>query len=171
MIRPKETLLIGDPFVNHQLAVNDIHIAARFTAIPEFKVLRFRSFSEPLTKAIPIIPDGYFEIETPLGVRAAFLEVDCGTETLKVWTKKTRLYLELAISGTFKKIFEQQQFRVLVIASSERRAESIRKTVLKQTQKIFWFTTLEQIKAEGFWSAIWIRPEGGQRLSLLERNL
>jgi hypothetical protein len=60
---------------------------------------------------------------------------------------------------------------VLVIAPSERRAESIRKTVSKQTQKIFWFTTLEQIKREGFWSAVWLRPEGGQKLSLLERKL
>lgn len=171
VIRPKETLLIGDPFVNHQLAINDVHIAARFTSVSPFKVLRFRSFIEPLTKAIPLIPDGYFEIETPLGVRAAFLEVDCGTETLKVWAKKTSLYLELAVSGTFKKIFEQQQFRVLVIASSDRRAESIRKTVLKQTQKIFWLTTLPQIKREGFWSAVWIRPDGDQKLSLLERNL
>jgi hypothetical protein len=171
VIRPKETLLVGDPFVNHQLAVNDVHIACALPPVAEFKVLRFRSFAEPLTNALPLVPDGYCEIETPLGVRAAFLEVDCGTETLKVWTKKTNLYLELALSGTFKKLFQQEQFRVLVIASSERRAESIRKTVLKQTQKIFWFTTLEQIKREGFWSAVWFRPEGGRKLSLLERSL
>jgi hypothetical protein len=171
VIRPKETLLVGDPFVNHQLAINDVHIACRLTPISEFKVFRFRSFAEPLTKSIPLVPDGYFEIETPLGIRAAFIEVDCGTETLKVWTKKTGLYLELAVSGTFKKIFQQEQFRCLVIPSSERRAESIRKTVLKQTQKIFWFTTLEQIKREGFWSPVWLRPTGDQKLSLLERSL
>ena len=171
VIRPKETLLVGDPFVNHQLAVNDVHIACRLAPIPEFKVLRFRSFAEPLTKSIPLVPDGYFEIETPLGVRAAFIEVDCGTETLKVWTKKTSMYLQLALSGTFKKIFQQEQFRCLVIASSERRAESIRKTVLKHTQKIFWFTTLEQIKREGFWSPVWLRPAGDQKFSLLERSL
>src|SRR5215467_153506 len=45
VIRPKETLLVGDPFVNHQLAVNDIHVAARFTPIESFKIIRFRSFS------------------------------------------------------------------------------------------------------------------------------
>jgi hypothetical protein len=31
VIRPKESLLVGDPFVNHQLAVNGVHIAVRFT--------------------------------------------------------------------------------------------------------------------------------------------
>lgn len=171
VIRPKETLLVGDPFVNHQLAVNDVHIACRLTPIPEFRGLRFRSFAEPLTKSIPLVPDGYFEIETPLGVRVVFIEVDCGTETLKVWTKKTNLYLQLAISGTFKKLFQKDQFRVLVVASSERRLQSIRKTIAKQTQKIFWLSTLEQIKREGFWSQVWLRPAGDQKLSLLERSL
>lgn len=171
VIRPKEMLLVGDPFVNHQLAINDVHIAARFTHFENCTAVRFRSFSEPLTKAIPLVPDGYFEFETPLGVRAAFLEVDCGTETLKVWAKKTNLYLQLAISGTFKKLFQQEQFRVLVVVSSERRLQTIRKTIAKQTQKIFWLLTLEQIKREGLWSPLWLRPTGDHRLPFLERNV
>jgi hypothetical protein len=171
VIRPKEMLLVGDPFVNHQLATNDVHISARFAPSEIYKTVRFRSFPEPLTKAIPLIPDGYFEFETPLGVRAAFLEVDCGTETLRVWAKKTNLYLQLAISGTFKKLFQQEQFRVLVVVSSERRLQTIRKTIATQTQKIFWLSTHEQIKREGFWSPVWLRPTGDQKLSLLERSL
>ena len=171
VIRPKDMLLVGDPFVNHQLAINDVHIAARFESVENSKAVRFRSLPEPLTKAIPLIPDGYFEFETAGGVRAAFLEVDCGTETLKVWAKKTNLYLQLAISGTFKQLFRQEQFRVLVVASSERRLQSIRKTIAIQTQKIFWLSTLEQIKREGFWSTVWLRPAGDQRLPVLERSL
>lgn len=171
VIRPKEVLLVGDPFVSHQLAINDVHIAARFASFEACKTVRFRSFSEPLTKVISLIPDGYLEFETPLGVRAAFLEVDCGTETLKVWAKKISLYLQLAISGTFKKIFQQEQFRVLVAVSSERRLQSIRKTIAKQTQKVFWLSTLEQIKREGFWFPVWLRATGDQKLSLLERSL
>lgn len=171
VIRPKEMLLVGDPFVNHQLAINDVHIAGRFVSFETSTSVRFRSFSEPLTKAIPLIPDGYFEFETPLGVRAAFLEVDCGTETLKAWAKKTSLYLQLAISGTFKKLFKQEQFRVLVVISSERRLQTIRRTIAKQTQKIFWLSTLEQIKREGFWSAVWLRPTGDQKLPFFERSI
>jgi hypothetical protein len=171
LIRPKESLLVGDPFVNHQLSLNDAHIAARLISDKNVKFMRWLSFHQPLTVAIALVPDGYFEIETPSGVRAAFLEVDCGTESLKVWSKKTGLYLQLAVSGTFKRLFHHEQFRVLVLASSERRLSSIRKTVAKQTAKIFWFSTLEQLKREGFWSAVWLRPAGDQRLSLVERNL
>jgi hypothetical protein len=68
-------------------------------------------------------------------------------------------------------LFQQEQFRVLVVVSSERRLHSIRKTIATQTQKIFWLSTLEQIKREGFWSPVWLRPEGDQRLPLLERSL
>jgi hypothetical protein len=171
VVRPKEGLLVGDPFVNHQLSLNDTHIAARLTSAENVKFVRWLSFHQPLTAAIALVPDGYFEIETPSGVHAAFIEVDCGTESLKVWTKKTSSYLQLAISGTFKKLFHHEQFRVLIVAISERRLSSIRKTVAKQTAKIFWFSTLEQIKREGFWSAVWLRPAGDQRLSLIERNL
>jgi hypothetical protein len=171
LIRPKESLLVGDPFVNHQLSINEVHVAARLASAENVKFMRWLSFHQPFTAAIAIVPDGYFEIETPSGVHAAFIEVDCGTESLKVWTKKTGLYLQLAISGTFKKLFHHEQFRVLVLATSERRLSSIRKTVAKQAQKIFWFSTLEEIKREGFWSAVWLRPTGDQRLSLFERNV
>jgi hypothetical protein len=56
---------------------------------------------------------------------------------------------------------------VLVVASSEKRLTNIRTTVAKSTDKIFWFTTFENIHRDGFWSPVWLRPTGGQRLSLL----
>lgn len=171
VIRNKEALLVGDPFVNHQLAINGVHIAARFTCPKDFKFLGFRSFTEPITKSLALIPDGYFEIETPTEIKPAFIEVDCGSESLKIWSKKISLYLHLAISGTFEKLFQHEQFRVLVVTPSDRRLKTIQKTIVKQTQKIFWLTSLEQIKRDGFWSAIWQRPAGDQKLSLIERNL
>ena len=171
VIRNKEALLVGDPFVNHQLAINDVHIAARFSIPEGSKFIRFVAFQKPLTKSLALIPDGYFEIETATGSTPAFIEVDLGTESLKVWSKKTSLYLHLAISGTFEKIFGREQFRVLVVVPSDRRLKTIQQTIAKQTRKIFWLSTLEQINREGFWSAIWLRPEGDTRLSLLERTL
>jgi len=55
-----------------------------------------------------------------------FVEVDLGTETNRVWRKKVRMYLQLALSGQFHREFHQSQFRVLVIAPSGRRLEGIR---------------------------------------------
>ncbi len=171
VIRNKETLLVGDPFVNHQLAINDVHIAARFSIPRDCKFIRFAAFQKPLAKNIALIPDGYFEIATPAQVPPAFIEVDLGTESLKVWSKKVSLYVHLAISGTFERLFQHEQFRVLVVTLSDRRLRTIQKVISKQTQKIFWLTSLEQIKRDGFWSAVWQRPGGDQKLSLIERNL
>lgn len=173
IVRPKESLLVGDPFVQHQLNTNAVHIVARYSDLTPFgsSFQGWRDFTEPLSKAIPLIPDGYFSIQTPDGVRPAFIEVDQGTESLKVWTKKISLYLQLALSGTFNRLFHNEQFRVLVIANSLRRLMSIRSVVQKQTAKIFWFTTLEEINRAGLWSAIWHRPDGTQKQALLERTL
>jgi hypothetical protein len=173
VIRPKESLLVGDPFVQHQLSINAVHITARYSDLTAFysSFQFWRDFTGPLSKAIPLIPDGYFSIQTPQGIRPAFIEVDQGTESLKVWAKKVALYLQLALSETFKQLFHHEQFRVLVIANSERRLLSIRNAVQKQTTKIFWFTTLEEINRAGLWSPIWLRPDGNQKLALLERTI
>src|SRR5258706_4316287 len=96
-----------------------------------------------------------------------FLEVDLGSEALSVWQQKTASYLQLAVSGEFLKRFRQLQFRVLVVANTDRRLANIRSTVAKSTDKIFWFTTPESINREGIWSQVWLRPTGDQRHPLL----
>jgi hypothetical protein len=54
-----------------------------------------------------------------------------------------------------------------VIAPSERRLRSIRTTVVAATQKVFWFATLEAIRAHGFFGSVWLRPTGDERRPLL----
>src|SRR5207253_11501302 len=121
----------------------------------------------PISEAIKLIPDGYFESAFGDVVRSSFLEVDLGTEALSVWLQKTGYYLQLARSGEFSTRFRQPQFRVLVVANSERRLANIRASIANSTDKIFWFSTFENINRDGIWSPIWLRPAGDQRHSLL----
>jgi hypothetical protein len=160
--------LVGDLFVAHQTQINEIYATVKHRTLPTgSSFIRSRTFTEPLTEANRLIPDGYFELQTPGGIRSAFLEVDLGSETLKIWEQKIRSYLQIAVSGEFTRLFRQPQFRVLVVANSERRQRSIRAAITKQTDKIFWLSDLETINRAGFWSAVWLRPKGGQMLSLL----
>jgi hypothetical protein len=155
-------------FVRHQLAINAVYLMAKYRAVPAgARLLRWVRFDEPLSKTLPLIPDGYFEVQSGAQVRPMFLEVDLGTEALPVWQKKAQLYLQLALSGEFTKIFGQSQFRVLVVANTERRMQNIRATVAKSTDKIFWFVSQETIQRTGLWSPAWLRPQGDQRQSLL----
>jgi len=156
-------------FAEHQLLVNEVYLTVRHRPIPRAGValVRWVSFREPLSRAVPLVPDGYFELAAAEMVRAAFVEVDLGTESLAVWKRKTRLYLNFAISGEFAQTFGQAQFRVLVVASSERRAEAIRAVVRQTTDKVFWFSSFDVINRDGFWSPVWLRPRLDQRQSLV----
>ena len=159
--RASEQVLVADFFVTHQLLINHIYCAVKYRPFPisEARFSRWVCFYQPLQPAISLIPDGYFEISVPEKTVAAFLEVDLGHESHSVWKSKITGYLQYAVSGTFEKQFNQQQFRVLVITNSERRMHSLRRTVGDRTEKVFWFSTFDSIARDGFWSPVWLRPK------------
>jgi hypothetical protein len=159
----------ASPFLLHRLAINEFYLALKYRPLPiaGMELVRWISFREPLTQAVPLIPDGYFEVTNGGVTRPMFLETDLGTEALGVWQKKTQLYLQLALSETFTQLFRQPQFRVLVVATTDRRLRHIRAAIAKATDKIFWLSTFDQIKQHGFWSPVWLRPSGDRLLPLL----
>ena len=167
--RPAGRLVVGDRFVEHQALVNEIYLAAKYRPAPDpsYRLLRWLSFGREVADGIQLKPDGYFEIQNDGQNRAMFLEVDRGTEPLETWQQKAGCYLQLALTGKFQQRFRQQTFRVLVVCISDRRLLHLRSTVLKQTDKIFWFTTFELIHSQGIWSPVWLRPSGDQRQALL----
>jgi hypothetical protein len=168
--RRSDELLVVDPFVVHQLSINEIYCTLKYPSLPALNIrfIRWMSFFEPLHEGLSLIPDGYVEVVHPGGTVAAFLEVDLGSEGRKVWGEKVKNYLKFALSGFFEAQFGQQRFKVLVIANSERRLQSVRTAVAATTEKIFWFATIESIRRDGFWSPIWLRPKGDERQSLVE---
>jgi hypothetical protein len=168
--RPQGALLVADAFVDHQLAVNSIYCTVKFGKVPVTHIAfhRWSAFYETVVPELKLIPDGYAEFLTSAGRAAAFVEVDLGSESLTVWREKTRQYLQLALSGAFPRSFGQERFRVLVIAPSERRLESLRKTIAGMTEKIFRFATLDIARKE-FFSPVWLRPMGNERESLFEQ--
>ncbi len=167
--RPEDAVLVADYFVGHQLAVNALYCALKYGVIPAPHVTfhRWASFHEPVVPGIRLIPDGYVEFMTPRGTTACFLEVDLGHESQTIWKRKAEHYLELALSGKYPEHFGHEHFRVLVLANSERRLHSIRKTVGEVTQKIFWFATLASVR-DDFFAPVWFRPGDSQPKKLFE---
>lgn len=164
----QDQLLTGKQFLAHQMAINEILIEVQFRPLPSGVVFRkWLHFSQPISRTIPLIPDAYFEIERDGSVVPMFLELDRGTEPLQVWRKKVERYVDLAITGESERVFQQKRFRVLVVAESSLRLASIRSTVARQTDKLFWFTTLSEIQEEGFWEPMWSRPNDAPPLRLL----
>ncbi|MCU1284083.1 MAG: hypothetical protein JWO13_433 [Acidobacteriales bacterium] len=166
--RKPGSVLAGDLFVAHQLHLNDILIAVKRQPLPvDCQFIRWISFPNPLSKSVPLTPDGYFELNTRNGIRAVFIEADLGTESRKIWAAKIRHYLQLATTGEFENLFKHSQFRVLIATTSQRRLESIRQVISKHTRKLFFLSTFDTINQHGLWSPLWLRPEGDERQSLL----
>lgn len=154
-------------FTEHQLAINDVYVLLAHGQRPDgVAVQNWTRFFEPLASSLPLIPDAYCTV-SGANVPATFLEVDLGTEPQRVWQRKARLYVELATSGQFSTLFGESRFRVLVIARSERRIESIRTTISKITDRLFWFASFQNIHRESIWTPIWLRPVGATQLSLV----
>lgn len=156
----KAGVLARESAVAHQLAINRIYFAFKYLPSPQpgVRLLEWHAPDTILSPEVPLIPDGVLKIDTPAGEIVAFLEVDLGTEALRVWERKVDLYLRLAASGGAQGLVGGEHFRVLVTVESDRRLESVRATIAHQTNKIFWLTTSEAVQRSGSWAPIWYRP-------------
>jgi hypothetical protein len=168
--RRNDQVLVADRFVDHQLHINELYCILKHQPIPlpETKFIRWVSFRGPIEANRSLVPDGYVEIAQQDRILAAFLEIDLGTETPSVWRKKVQEYLAYAVGGQTAREFGPTQFRVLVVTNSTERLASLRRATAALTEKIFWFTTFEVRRREGFWSAIWERPNQDGHRALLE---
>jgi hypothetical protein len=157
-----DTVLAGNLFLEHQLRINALYFELAYQPIPiaGVRMQRWLTFQRPIAAPLPLIPDAYVEFETPNGMRVMFVEMDLGTESQRIWRRKTQMYLQLAVSGVFTARFHHPQFRVLVIVPSERRLQTVRATVRALTTKIFWFATFDIFTADALWTASWRRADG-----------
>ena len=164
-------MLVADFFVRHQLVLNEFYCAVKYRPIPMpgVRFTRWIAFSKPLVAWLPLIPDGYFELETPRGTGACFIEIDMGGESLTVWKEKVRNYLAFIDSEEPQRLFGQNRFRVLVVANSLRRMLSIRRAVASLTDRLFWFTESEQT-GDRVWKRVWLRPADDNRQALIDLN-
>ena len=163
MKRRSDEIVTLDVFIYHQLALNEVYCALKYRPAPlNTKVEKWSTFSQPIDRDRSLIPDGYAELVTGSRVTPAFVELDLGHESLTTWKAKIEKYVRYALSGSFEERFQHPTFRVLVVTSSDRRQQSLRKATAATTDRIFWFATLDSIKQKGPCAPIWLRPTGEQ---------
>jgi hypothetical protein len=163
---PSDRSRTGFGFIEHQLILNDVYL--RFQAAQsEGLTTRWRTFTRPIVDGIPLVPDAYAEVAGERIFQPLFIEVDRGTESGRVWREKARTYKLLAFSGEFERIFRQLRFRVLVLTTTPRRLDHIRRAVREETPKLFWFSTFDILNSDSFFGPVWLRPTGEEKVSLL----
>src|SRR5439155_25946396 len=152
-----DELITVSSSLEHQLGINELYCTIKYRqpAMDSRKLVRWENLYRPIDSRRSLIPDSYLEISGQEEAIAAFLEFDLGHENLIVWKKKVGKYLQYAVSGEFEALVHQSQFRVLVVANSERRLESLQKATAAVTNKIFYFSTVNSVQGTGFWASIW----------------
>lgn len=157
---------LSDLFIAHQLLVSDVRLAFH-SPVVGYRLTRWMSDIDLRPLALGLVPDGYVEYELQGRTFGAFVEVDRGTETLGRWVAKVNAYLALAASGRSRTLLARQFFRVLVVAPSGARLTNLRRATATRTDRMFWFTSPDQLSAGPF-AQVWWRPVETSRHSLLE---
>jgi len=157
LVRQQRTRLkrVAELFLEHQLRLNDVRLA--FATRSELKTESWLTDTTLRERQLGLIPDAYVEYICAGKSFSAFVELDRGTETLARWQGKTKAYLQVALSGRYQAAFGRRYFRVLVVALTAARLEHLRQEIGKQTNKIFWLTTLDRLVENGPVAAIWWR--------------
>jgi hypothetical protein len=117
----------------------------------------------------PVLPDGYFILSTPKGNARCFVEMDLGTEGLYQFRSQIAIYQEYMHSGKYQERFGSKSLRVLVVTTSPKRLESLKKAITDEGGgQRYLVTTKAQISSETVITrAIWHREGSEQPVSLI----
>ena len=167
------------------LAVNDIR-AAIFRACderPPFELVRwwiearFRAAPDEVTVTNrrgrpgrkPVLPDGYCLIRAPAGYAHYFIEADKGSEGHKQFRSQVEIYQAYVTSGQYQQRFKTTSLRVLIVTTSPRRRDNLRRTTRGAGGKeLYLFSTFDQMQPEAVLTEpIWYPATGEDAVALL----
>ena len=176
----KSTVELQELFLNHVLGLNDIRIAFYLSLFifPDMTLERwindndchqqYRVTANGKNVIKQFRPDGYFRILHKGKLYSFFIEYDRSTMTQGRFAGKVLSYLNFYSLGYYEKRFGVQYFRVLVVTKTRERLSNLQRTVGTITDKLFWFTTMEQITPNMVFGPIWQRVGDRSNSSLIE---
>lgn len=174
---------VGQPFLEHTLAINDIRVAVTVACRAHgYSLLDWRSEADLKgsydrvsiqersggKQLVSLIPDSFFVVQTPKGKAPFFLEVDRGTETTTRFQSKIRAYQAYVQSGAYEKRYGYKSVRVLTVAFSQKRRESLKMVTGEVGGKErYWFALHGEITPKSVFDApLWTTAGSEERISL-----
>lgn len=169
--------LVGDLFLEHTLAVNQVRIAIQLAVEQRgWRVERWLDEGQLQSRGMKdtvevswrddrgvsrrrrqaVVADGYFLLD--LGQRAHFfLELDQGTVSNRRWAGKVRAYQAYWESGGYQARYRTTSLRILTVTTGEERLGNLKGTTEGAGGgQTFWFTTMERVTPEAVLTgAIW----------------
>lgn len=155
---------IGWHILEHVLMINDVRIAIMqackkegidliewreenaFRAAPDYVEIKDK---RGRTHKKPVLPDGYFCLNTPKGKSRFFLELDRGTEVLSKVIPQLQVYETYTASGQYQDRFQAKSLRILIVTTTTKRLDNLKEVARKVGgDRKYWFTTFDQIKPD-----------------------
>ncbi len=162
-------------FLNHQFFLNEVRIAFSLaikdqpqTALDRWLKDCLMMFSNSQRKKTILRPDSCLCLTYQGRLYSFFVEADCSTMTTGRLKAKATTYLDYARSGRCLQDFGFQFFRVLIITKGQARLTSLKTTIEELTDRLFYFSTRDQVCQDPVLGRIWQRTGQQGMFSLLE---
>jgi len=172
----------GRSLLDHDQGIVAVYVALTVAAAdtPALSVTAFRPDAAPLVRrrnrwggpVKQFSPDSYIEIAALAGPQHFFLELDLGTESVRVIQAKAEQYRQCYREGVFachqigpKAEPNEAPFRVLFVCHSETSMFTLARSLLTLTPPVLtqaWFATRTAL-ARNPLGAIWITPHALRR--------
>lgn len=115
-------------------------------------------------------PDAFvrFARHDPQTLLNYFFEVDLGHISSRQFLSKLMIHQRYMASGLFASMFGCDQFRTLVVTTSETRLRNLLALVEGKRSDLFWFTTFTAVDHEGLIGPVWRVPGQREPLTLIQ---
>jgi hypothetical protein len=178
--KQKATSRLHELFLDHALGLNDIRIAFNLGLAnrPGMDLECWINDNDCQQQYHAVVhgrdvikrfrPDGYFRIVCQGKLYSCFVEFDRSTMTIGRFAGKVHSYIDFGSMGYYQKRFGVRYFRVLVVTKTAERLNNLKKAVGSVTDKLFWFTTIDQITPNTVFGPIWQRVGKQELYPLIE---
>lgn len=169
-------------FLEHTLAINETRLAFREALVhsPTWNLERWipeiqcrheydiRGASGDWAREV-FKPDGFVRLQNRETRQKSdyFLEIDRGHTSAGKFADKLDSYTRYLESGLFHQMFSAQSFHTLVITTGSLRLKNLRALVEGKGNRLFCFTTFDEVESEGVLSPIWLFPMEKELQSLI----
>jgi DNA-binding HxlR family transcriptional regulator len=181
--QPRQPKDAGVSFLQHSLMISNFKTVLEL-ALKETGHSKLSAWREPKVidaiysggERLPIAPDAFFTIEDEDCLMNFFLEADRSTMAFERMMKKFKGYWDWRAEGRHKEKLGISNFRVLTVALTEDRKESIRKIAKKADDsqngsEMFWFACENSYNLEHpetILQPIWKTPKNEDLHHILE---
>lgn len=181
----RKNKLVRSPFIAHQLALTDFHVAAHRAVLKADNLSKFRWYNEGKIndtfykegKECNVKPDSYMTFNVPEGKMDFCIEADMGTVSNRKMARRFGHYSYWWRRDKHRRVGIGKNFRVLVLCATKARLDNLANLAERKLDKglnLFWFVSQKDYDyedPESVFKEIFTTPNGDRPRSILKEHI